>query len=531
MKFNKKEISGTLAIFLIIAFIYAVCNFIWWITNTPIIPAGYTALHFKDILKRGCLFYNAPLLTWIMKGMFYVFGKEYYDLIVIFVNYVFFLIPLYFTYKIGTELKDKETGNIAMILFALVPAVYGLSRQYGHQDYHIIAGITFNIYCLIKTDYFRNRKWSIWYGISVGLGLMIKDAFLAYFFVPFMYIVIMGLREKIDKRKIINILIAIIIGILIAGWHYFRLNIIQKIGNEPVYKAVSIFTFSSLRVMTTGLWEDLLSPPVFIIFLIGLIYFIWKYKGKYKNVILLWFFVPWLVIMLMPHYKLPEYGAGFIPAMILMGAVFISGIDKSYIKKTVVLFLIIIGGLQYIDFSYRKFDIALFDLSFSNKYNINYYNKNNNLVLYNKALVQNDFNLVTYLNNYYSKQTFHILRKYNFINYENLSFQMQLNNMHFQMGYYDNKQILAADIIVIIGIPDTPEEFLNYKINDLNPIEKGQFNVKAQELLLKKIRYMRNKIDEQYYKIDEFYLDSAKSEDMKVTLLGKKEKFPQFVKE
>jgi hypothetical protein len=134
-----------------------------------------------------------------------------------------------------------------------------------------------------------------------------------------------------------------------------------------------------------------------------------------------------------------------------------------------------------------------------------------------------------YLNKKYSGNIFHILRSYKFIiDYEDLSFQMYFNNMRFQMGYYDNKKILPADIIIIIGIPDTPEEFLNYKINDLNPIEKGQFNEKEQDLLLKKIRYMRNEIDEQYYKIDEFYLDENQKEETKVILLGKRDKFSQF---
>jgi 4-amino-4-deoxy-L-arabinose transferase-like glycosyltransferase len=351
MNLNKKRFDSTYFVFFAIAVIYAIGNFIWWQMNTPIIPMHISALHFLDILREGWLFRNAPLLTWIMRGMFYIFGKEYYDLIVIFVNYIFFLIPLYFIYKIGVELKDKETGNIAMILFALVPAIYGMSRQYGHKDYHIIAGITFNIYCLIKTDYFKNRKWAIWYGISVGLGLMIKDSFLAYFFIPFAYIVIVGLKEKTDKTKIINILTAIALGCLIAGWHYFKIDIIKKIWYEPVTETVPVFIFDSLRVMTIGLWEDLLSPPIFIIFIIGLIFFIWKYRGKYKYIILLWFFVPWSIIMLMPHHKLPEYGVGFIPAIILISVIWISNMKYKYIKKIIFLLLIVVGILQYVNFS------------------------------------------------------------------------------------------------------------------------------------------------------------------------------------
>ncbi|MDD5021560.1 MAG: hypothetical protein PHR82_05405, partial [Endomicrobiaceae bacterium] len=122
---NKKQLDSSFSIFVIISFSYAIFNFSWWQFYTPIIPYGMSAIHFIDIFREGNLFYNAPLLTYIMRFMFFIFGKEYYDLIIIFVNYIFFLVPLYFIYKIGVELKDKETGNIAMILFALVPAVYG----------------------------------------------------------------------------------------------------------------------------------------------------------------------------------------------------------------------------------------------------------------------------------------------------------------------------------------------------------------------------------------------------------------------
>lgn len=290
-----------------------------------------------------------------MKFMFLVFGTEYYDLIIIFINYIFFLISLYFIYKIGIKLKDRETGNIAMLLFALVPAVYDLSRQYGHQDYHIMTGMTFNIYCLIQTDYFKNRKWAVWYGISVGLGLMIKDAFLAYFFMPFMYVSILGVIKKSDKTKTVkNIVIAVITASIISGWHYFRPGIIKKILNEPVVETAPVFTFESLRVTTIGLWEYLLSFPIFVVFIIGFVYFIWKYKWEYKNLILLWFFIPWAIITFMPHHKIPVYCTAFIPAMILPCSVFISSAIPASFKKLTIIVLLIIGILQYIDFSFNK---------------------------------------------------------------------------------------------------------------------------------------------------------------------------------
>jgi len=515
-----KYIRNNFLIFIIIAIWYATGNLIWWVNNTPVVLTGDSATHFLDIFEKGWLFYNAPLITWIMRGIFFIFGTESYDLQIIFVNYVFFLIPLYFIYKIGYELKDKETGNIAMILFALVPAVYGMSRQYGHKDYQIIAAITFNIYCLIKTDYFRDRKWGIWYGISVGLGLMIKDEFLAYFFVPFAYIATAGLREKADKDRIINILLAAAAGSLISGWHYFRLEIIRKILCEPVTETGPVFVFNSLRVMTIGLWEELLSPPIFIIFVIGLIYFIWKYKGKYKNIILLWFFVPWTIIMVMPHRKLIEYGAGFVPAIMLICSIFIASFQKTYVKKLVIILLITIGLLQYMNFSYSIININLFNLKWQNKnLYIEYWHKKNDLIFY-KDEIELTLNLVNYFKNKYETSKIYILDNVFYCNM--ILGQMYLNNMIAKKGCYNKTDILYSDIIAIIGDLKEPESIFAFKIknNLLEPVDKNFKNK-----LFEKMQIISERVYEKYHEVGFFYPDERKTDETKITLLGRKNKF------
>ncbi len=90
MNSNNKQFDSAFVIFLIIAIIYAIGNLIWWSINTPIVPMFDSAVHFTDIFINGWLFYNAPLVTYIMRFMFYIFGRESFDLIIIFVNYIFF---------------------------------------------------------------------------------------------------------------------------------------------------------------------------------------------------------------------------------------------------------------------------------------------------------------------------------------------------------------------------------------------------------------------------------------------------------
>lgn len=352
--------NSSFIIFIVIALFYAIGNFIWWKLNTPVIPIGISAVHFNDIFKNGYFYYNAPLIAWIMKGMFFIFGKQYFDLQIIGVNYTLFLIAVYFIYRLGLKLKDKETGNVAMVLFALTPAVYEMSRHYGHQDWHVMIVMIVNICCLLELNDFKNRKWSFLYGITVGLGLLVKDEFLPYFFVPWLYVAVRSLVGGIEKRKIPNMLITIIIGILISGCHYFRYEIISKVLHEPVVETSSVFTLTNISMVTVGLSKYLLFPLLFLIFVIGFIFFLCKVKNKDKYIFILWLIVPWTIITFMPHCKMPEYCLGFVPCMILVSSVFITSIKN--MKKVLLLsFIITIYLFQYI------FLICVKDISFFNK--------------------------------------------------------------------------------------------------------------------------------------------------------------------
>ena len=350
------KIKSPAIIFILIAVWYAITNFIWWKLNTPNFPCyDMAALHFLEVFKNHTS--HGPVIVWIYKFLLSVFGNGNLDKITVSVNYIFFLIPLYFIYKIGKEIDSEEAGNIAMILFALVPAVYGLSRQFGHKDYNIIAAMTVNIYCLIKTNNFRDQKWSILYGLSAGIGLLIKDSILIYLLPTFLSATVIALKEKFERRKAENILASLLFGLLMVEWIYFESQAIIKFFSDPVTLIVPIFYFGSLRATTFNVYEQLLSPPIFLIFLLGLFYFIKEYHNKNKATILLWIFVPWSIIFLMPHYKVPEYLTGLIPPIVLVCSIFLAHIKRNIIKKALMIFLIIIGVVQYINFSYYPLDL------------------------------------------------------------------------------------------------------------------------------------------------------------------------------
>ena len=490
----KKDYSKI--IFLVILLWYAAGNIIWWFLNTPIIPYDISALHFNDIFVKDALFTNAPLLTWIMKFMFYIFGKEYFDLIIIFINYIFFTIALFFIYKLGTLLKNRETGVISMILFALTPAIYGMSRQFGALEYHITAAIILNIYCLLKTNCFKDRKWTILYGLSTGFGLLIKDEFLAYCIVPFLFVVFKSFGDGVTKTKALNIIISIFLGCLSAGCHYFRDPIIIKVLTDFSRNQVeSLFTFKNMRVMTLGLWENLLSPPIFIIFAAGLIWFVFKYKNKYKNLILLWILVPWLGIILMPHFKLPEYGAGFIPAIILIAALFTAHIKRQNIKNILLSLIIIAGIFQYFWFSYAP-DKNIFQLEYRyKKYIVRYFDLSYRNIIYNPIIGRDAKKLTQYLKLNYPGKVFYIFDRYNGNN-QILYTLFRLNDIPhvYNLEYFEKHTDMA--------ISAYQKNFENVLIENFIPEDKDLYEkISAiQEDINKNFRIAENLTDKYFFK-------------------------------
>lgn len=524
-------------VFIIIAVFYLFGNLLWYKLNTPIIIQGIYNNYFAKALMEGEFFFDiAPLIVWIMRSFLHVFGNNYFDLEIIFINYFFFLVALYFINKICIEIKNKETGTIAMLLFALTPAIYGASRQYGHHDYHIMCVSLLNMYALIKLEDFTNRKWSVIYGISVGIGLMIKDAFAAYFFIPALYVGIRSLMEQTEnkKQKIINILITMSLGCLIVGWHYFKWWIFKDILKGPFVEPSQYpyLSFENFRIFTIGIGEYLLSLPLFLFFILSMFWYVLKYKNKkYKNIFLLWFFVPWTILMFMRHHRLPDYGLGLVPIIIIVISLYISNIKKTVFKRTILIFLITICLLQYISFSYGK-NMELFNLKIHLKgYDFYYFNKNYNfdgnsfpsIMFYDHIKRNCCLSVVQYLKNNFNNNTIYIYKDMltDIFTMEDLCTSLKLQNHRVIMNL---EKVLDADIIVFTKrdsfissnylIERQMEEFsdhlISYDYKDL----KNYITAKI------------NEINNKYIKLDEFdlYSDNLNAQNC-IIVLGKKDLF------
>ncbi len=303
-----------------------------------------------------------PLLFYLTTPLLFIFGRT--PDIAAMTNSLFLSILIFATYGIGKEIKNRTCGIMSAFIVSTFPIVFAFSRMYWFPI-PVAAMTALSVFILIKTDGFQNRKNSIILGIVLGLAMLTKWTFPAYFLPPFSLYLIWSFKEKSiykTRTKIINLSIITLITVSIAFiWyrHFFYPILCEKlqiIFNNPFGKNLNLSLLSNLKVYLGCLINYQIHLFYFIMFIPSLILFIIK-KSRMKYLILSWLIIPSMLFLLSP----PPLGSGLKANRFLIPALPPIGIIISYalceIKKKgflrCILCLTIAGGLaQYILLSY-----------------------------------------------------------------------------------------------------------------------------------------------------------------------------------
>jgi len=290
-----------------------------------------------------------------------------------FVHNGFYLaLLIVFIYLLGDLIADHRTGLIAAVMVSLYPLTYAAFDKFC-IDFPLMAIITMNIYCLIKSDYFSDSRWSILVGLMFCYGMLMKEPYGAFMIGPLVWgglkAIFAAVREQ-RYKKLLNFSICgcIIYCILFILTHYYSDSLTWKLYGRLTeeYGGEGLFSFTNLRLFTVGWWESILSPPFFILLIPCIIYFIKKVNTDVKVMFLLWIVLPTTILFVMPHWKTARHLLPALPACALITAV---GLNEFFNKKWGKVFLVIIvviGIAQYYMFKY--------DLLRINEFNYNGFN-------------------------------------------------------------------------------------------------------------------------------------------------------------
>ena len=314
-------------------------------------------------------FYQRPLMPFITATFFYpIFGVS--ANVGIMTNVLFLAVLIFITFAIGRKIYNKGTGMVAAFLVSMYPIVFGISRYY---TYYIGLAAIFgiSIYFLLLSNKFRNQKYSLLFGLSSGIGVLMSIFFVVLAIGPVLYVIFSSIKNSKKKERIKiypNIFISFLICFLIAGiWNLycmFEYDYLNRFSKTIFFQEQSIYHYLQLVKVSFIYYLEVLINyqlflPFFILFCIGLFFFL---KSKDKNIILLyWMLIPYLILSI-KFLKQPKYTIPLLPVIAIISSFWIFKIKNKKFKKYIILLILFIGFVQFFIVSYSTFlnNIELF---------------------------------------------------------------------------------------------------------------------------------------------------------------------------
>lgn len=209
---------------------------------------------------------------------------------------LFSLILLSSLFYLGILFFNSKIALFACLLVQLTPALYYYRLEF-LLDYPLTVIVTFSFTCL-SYWYFTKTKSSWWLaillGISLGLGVMLKQTFVFFLFLPIFFAFISLFIYK-KWQKLTQLITSFIIAILVFfPWYRTNWLLIFTSGKratidsailegDPALNTLQAWTFYGEVLPYLLSWHLLIIPFICLIYL-GVKYFTNK-SAKFRNII------------------------------------------------------------------------------------------------------------------------------------------------------------------------------------------------------------------------------------------------------
>ena len=312
--------------------------------------------------------WHGVFVGYITAPFYFIFGKTQ-DAGVMINSSIFLCILVFSTYAVGKRLFDRKVGLLAAFIVTMYPVMFNQLRVY-MLDFPLAAMVMLGIYLLLLSDNFKNKKYSLLFGIVAGLGLLTKFNFIAFISGPLCITLYRAFtqrkKEKDTKQTLVNIAFLFIVILSIASFFYivkFK-DIFFRI-TTPWENRTSghmfLFYLDSLFFYIRTLVNNTISFFFFVIFLIG--FWIFAVKKKVKNKLLLLSPIIISLFFLIFIYRIgvsrhmDRYSMPILPLIAIISAVGILSIRYAKIKIFLIFFTIVFSITQFFAVSYGIYSI------------------------------------------------------------------------------------------------------------------------------------------------------------------------------
>ena len=359
-----------------IAFIFLLCIILFHLINNYIILSNNnapfccdSAFYILQSYQRYELIsnhyyletYHTPL-TWSYPILYSLLSLPFYfvfgvgTIAPIMTNSIFLIILVFSIYGIGTHFHSRKAGLLSAFIVTSFPHVFSLSRTYLF-DYPLLATVALSLFCLLKTKRFKDKKWSILFGLSTGFSALIKPTFIIFLIGPLCVYLYNSFINKnlLNYKKFNNLILAFIIALCLGGLGYLPPHLDAFLAHishvHSYWSNLTLFSYENITDYVKALVNIQILPFYFLLFIFSLRMFL---VNRYKSLFLFsWFLIPYLFFtFVIMNVKDPRFLVPYLPVVALLISLNIFSIKSSMIRKFAVILIILIGFSQLFIISY-----------------------------------------------------------------------------------------------------------------------------------------------------------------------------------
>lgn len=216
-------------------------------------------------------------------------------------------------YGIGKLLFEEETGRISGLFTFVFFGLYNLTTyltNYYLVEFFLVSAIAISYFFLFMLYDTKSMKWSIFFGLSIAIGALIKVSYIAYVLPALGLWFLLELMEQESPIRPLNrMMVIIIMAILIAGPYYvYNINDLKTMSVWLSSRELAdLYGFGDVLSLSTILdyWKTVFVEPILlavsIISSMVCIYSFTLYRelargARFKFLaLLIWFAIPFLL--------------------------------------------------------------------------------------------------------------------------------------------------------------------------------------------------------------------------------------------
>ncbi|MFH1799913.1 MAG: glycosyltransferase family 39 protein [Candidatus Omnitrophota bacterium] len=287
-----------------------------------------------------------------------------------YVNFIFYVLLVLSTYFLGKKCFNRRAGLIAAFLIGFYPAVCAFSRQF-QLDFPLLCVTAACVCLLVYSENFSKRGYSLLFGLSLGMGTLVKLQIMVFLLVPLLYATFGIFRpqnsEKLNRSSnfILSTIIAFSlfylywgnrIGTMLTSFHDHLLIYYPFYTNKTALVSVAPIPIFSLRNFTfylEGLIAHVYLLP-FILFICALVVLLIS-KNKWRFFYLFSFLIPYLIFSFI-SVKWTRYALPLLVFMAVISGWVINSIRLRYIKVAILCVLVFYSMRLYLTGSWTSHD-------------------------------------------------------------------------------------------------------------------------------------------------------------------------------